>query len=111
MKNTTFTKRLAHTLPCIIYGAVCGGVTGVVIFLFKLLASRAESLSRVFYSFAKSDAKIMVLAFVVLGALSFLACLIHKKVPESKGGGIPRSEGILRGVLNFRPLKTIFATI
>ena len=53
----------------------------------------------------------MVLAFGVLGMLSFLAHIIHKKVPESKGGGIPRSEGILRGVLNFRPLKTLFATV
>ncbi len=111
MKNITLNKRLSHALPCILYGAASGAVTGGIIFLFKLLASRAESLSRVFYSFAKSDAKIMVVAFIALGILSSAAYFVHKKVPESKGGGIPRSEGILRGVLSFRPLKTLFATV
>ena len=35
---------------------------------------------------------------------------LHKHIPECRGGGIPRSEGVLRGVLSFRWLKTLLGT-
>ena len=35
---------------------------------------------------------------------------LHKLLPEVKGGGIPRSEGVLRGVLSFHWLRTLIGT-
>ena len=35
---------------------------------------------------------------------------VHKKIPETKGGGIPKSEGVLRGTLKFRSFLTLIGT-
>jgi Chloride channel protein EriC len=51
---------------------------------------------------------LLFLGLIVLGVLS--ATLI-KKVPEVKGSGIPRTEGILRGLLTFKWLRIIIGTI
>jgi len=93
------------------YGIFCGGVTGVAIFLFRLAANKAEVISRELYSIAKSSTLYILAAFAILAAVALLMMLLHKKVPESKGGGIPRSEGVLRGVLPFKWLRTLIGTI
>ena len=64
-----------------------------------------------FYSEAKNSPLLILIVFAALGALATLMILIHRAIPEVKGGGIPRSEGILRGMLSFKPLKTLFGTL
>ncbi len=102
---------IINILPCLIYGIFCGALTGAVIFLLKFAASRAESLSRLLYSYAGTSPLYIALTFASLIALALLMTLIHKKIPESKGGGIPRSEGVLRGLLSFKWLRTFIGTV
>ncbi len=92
------------------YSLFCGALTGVTIFLFKAAAKKAEELSKSFYSLAKESALYMILLFAVLLLLAFLMSRIHKAAPECKGGGIPRSEGVLRGTLPFRWFRTFLGT-
>jgi len=110
MKQKNYKEYLANILPCVGYGVLTGIFTGVTIFFFKFLAGKAESLSRTLYEWAKGSVLTVLLVFAVLIALAVLMSCIHKAVPECKGGGIPRSEGILRGILPFRPLRTLLAT-
>lgn len=110
MKQKNYKEYIANTLPCIGYGVLTGVFTGITIFFFKFLAGRAEKLSRTLYSLAKESWLTILLVFVVLAVLAFLMSFIHKSVPECKGGGIPRSEGILRGILPFRWFKTLVGT-
>ena len=98
MKQKNYKEYLINMLPCICYGLLTGVLTGGTIFLFKLLAKHAEELSRSLYSIAKGSWITVLLVFLVLIALAFIMSRIHKVAPECKGGGIPRSEGILRGV-------------
>ena len=110
MKHKYYKQYLANSLPCIGYGILTGAFTGATIFLFKLLAKYAEELSRSLYAMAKNSWITVFLVFLVLAALAVLMSRIHKTAPECKGGGIPRSEGILRGVLPFRWLRTLLGT-
>jgi len=110
MKQTNHKAELANFLPCMGYGILTGVLTGGTIFLFKFLAGKAETLSRAMYDWAKSSVLTVLLVFAILLVLAFLMSRIHKAAPECKGGGIPRSEGILRGVLPFAPLRTFLGT-
>lgn len=110
MKQKHYKTYLTNILPCVGYGILTGVITGGTIFLFKFLAGRAETLSRALYSQAKESWLTILLVFLVLLALAFLMSRLHKAAPECKGGGIPRSEGILRGILPFRWLRTLLGT-
>lgn len=110
MKQKNYKEYLTNLVPCIGYSLLTGVVTGATIFLFKFLAGKAEHFSRALYQAAGQSAVSVIFVFLGLIALAFLMSRIHKEVPECKGGGIPRSEGILRGVLPFRAVRTLFAT-
>lgn len=110
MRFKMLKNHLSHTIPCVCYGILCGALTGTTIFLFKLAATYAEEFSRFLYDTAKTSPVYIALCFLVLIGLAFLMAAIHKKAPECKGGGIPRSEGILRGALPFRHFRTLLGT-
>lgn len=103
MKNT-------NILSCLFYSALTGGLTGATVFVFKLLATKAEEISRRLYSISRESLLCIGIVFATLIALALIMRLIHRLVPEAKGGGIPRSEGILREIISFRPVRTLFAT-
>ena len=110
MKQKNYKAYLMNMLPCIGYGLLTGVLTGATIFLFKFLAGKAEKLSRTIYGWASRSVLTVLLVFAVLIVLAVLMSRIHKTAPECKGGGIPRSEGILRGILPFRWLRTLLGT-
>ena len=109
-KEYKYKEYIANVMPCIFYGVVCGVLTGAFTFFFKVAARWAEEISRWVYS-ASRGSWIWVSA-VFCGLVLFGSCmaLLHKKLPEVKGGGIPRSEGVLRGVLSFKWLRTLVGT-
>ena len=110
MKHYKYKEYIKNIFPCICYGVTCGALTGALIFLFKLLAKQAEEASRKLYFMARQRPICVALMLLALVAAALLMYFIHKKAPESRGGGIPRSEGVLRGVLSFRWLRTLLAT-
>lgn len=110
MKNTKYIQYIRNVMPCLWYGAVCGSFTGAVIFLFRFLAKHAENISRYAYSVASEHPLGCVAAIAVCCAVGAVMYLMHKRLPEIKGGGIPRSEGILRGLLPFKWLTTLVGT-
>ncbi len=110
MKNYKYKEYLINVIPCIGYGILCGALTGAFVFLFKFLSSKAEQLSRYIYTIASTNVLFIMLVFVALIGFAILMQFLHKKAPEVKGGGIPRSEGVLRGMLSFRWLRTLIGT-
>ena len=110
MKKPNYKEYLSKTLPGIFYGIICGITVGAAIFFFKMAAKYAEKASRFIYSAAKESPIYVALVFAALIAMALLMVLLHHVIPESKGGGIPRSEGVLRGILSFRWFKALIGT-
>lgn len=110
VKKYRYREYVSNVLPCITYGVVCGSLTGGLVFLFKWAAGHVEKASRFLYAAAKASPLAVAGVFAGLLALAAIAMALQKWAPESKGGGIPRSEGILRGTLHFRWLPTLVGT-
>ncbi len=112
MKKFGILKKvnIDNLLPCIFYGLVCGLLTGGFIVLFKFLANKCEEISLKVYAFAKSSPIFIALTFIALIAVALLTFFLHKRLPEVRGGGIPRSEGVLRGLLSFNWVRILFGT-
>ena len=104
-------KFSTHVFLSLFYGALTGALTGFTVFFFKLLAKKAEGFSRAIYSFAEGNLLYIAVLFILLTLLAVATYFLHKRIPEAKGGGIPRTEGILKGALFFRHIRTLVGTV
>lgn len=108
MKKSHLTYIRNIILPCLVYPALTGIFTGGLIFLFKLTVSKVVPFSRYLYSAASE--RIIYLPLLLIGAalLAVISAAILKVAPDCKGGGIPTSITLLRGLLDFNWVKSIF---
>ena len=107
----TYKEYISKILPVLTYGVFCGTVTGTGIFFFRYAASLLEKLSRKIYGAARENLTFTILLFVGLAIMGVAMAVLHKYMPRVSGGGIPRSEGILRGTLTMRWIRTIIGTL
>ena len=110
MKHYKYRDYFRNIFPCLGYGLLCGSLVGGVIFLFKFLAKLLEENARYVYGYVRENPWFIPALFAGLVLCALVMNILHKKIPAVKGGGIPRSEGILRGVLPFKWLKTLLGT-
>ncbi len=105
IKNT-FKNKL-H--PYFILPLIAGIFTGSVIFLFKIACNFAVDTSVKIYGFVRENP--IWLPLLILGAavLGFISAIILRRNKDCRGGGIPTSIAILRGLITFSWLKSIFA--
>lgn len=97
------------TAPVLVYGAFTGLLVGTVVYFFKLGAEWLSEKSAEIYHAAQANPWII---FAVIGGavvLAVAAYFLQLWASETKGGGIPRAEGVLRGVLTFRWFRTAVA--
>ena len=102
---------IKHFLIAGLYSIICGFITGIIIFIFKFIAKNIEEVSIHLLSKARISFIGVMITLIVLAVLATLMYLLQKKVPEIKGGGIPKSEGVLRGIFRLRGLKTLIGTL
>ncbi len=95
----------------ILYGCAIGVIVGAVIILYSYVAENVMEFSHAIYEWNASHPAFIPLFLLGLTGLATLEGLILKFVPEARGGGVPYTEGVIRGVLKFKWLKMIFATI
>ena len=98
-------------IPVLVYGAFTGLIVGTVVYFFKLGAEFLSEQSAEIYHAAQENPWLI---FAIIGgaaALAMVMWLVQRWASESKGGGIPRAEGVLRGILTFRWLRTGIAVI
>ncbi len=95
-------------LPCLILSVIAGILTGIVIFLFKLTASWVIGASADIYAHVRSNPQF--LPFLLLGAalIGLISAVTLKFIPDCRGGGIPTSIAILRGLT---PLNWVKSTV
>ena len=112
MKKLSIYKNFFLNLifPALIYGSVTGVLTAVVVILYKFLAKHVINWSSKGYLFVNEHLYILPLCIIAVFGLSFIFAYVYKKVPNVRGGGIPTSIGILRGIITFRWLRALIGT-
>ncbi len=98
-------------LPVFVYGAFTGVLVGTIVYFFKWVAEWLCEKSVEIYHAAQSNPWIAVAVIAGAAALAVVAYFVQKWSPETAGGGIPRAEGVLRGLLTFKWLRTAIAIV
>lgn len=111
LEDHKHSEKPSDIVKCLAAGAAVGAVVGAVIFFFKLIGEHLEEFSRHIYESAAENPFFIALLFAGLFLLAAVMYLLHRFSPEIKGGGIPRSTGIMRGLLKFNRVRTFFGTL
>lgn len=88
-------------------GTMTGVLTAVVITLYKLCAEGVIALSEHAYPFLREHLYLVPVVLLVLFGVAWLFSYCYKKIPNLRGGGIPTSIGILRGIISFQWLRNL----
>ncbi|MBO5213106.1 MAG: chloride channel protein [Clostridia bacterium] len=110
MKNKYLGYFINLIFPAVVFGSVTGLITAAIITLYKLCAKLIIEFSALGYSLLKEDLIFIPLVLIAIFAISSGYSAIYKRIPNIKGGGIPTSIGILRGLIPFNFLKNIIGT-
>lgn len=94
-------------VPAIVFGFITGTLTSIVVMLYKLCAKYIIHFSKVGYDYLREHLYFVPLVIIGLLGVSLLLAYIYKKTPNVKGGGIPTSVGILRGIITFQWFKNL----
>ena len=86
----------------IIFPAIIGVFTGILIFIFKISASFVMSVSKSIYSFVSANPAYLPLLLIGAAVLGLISALALKYAKECRGGGIPTAIASIRGLV---PLK------
>lgn len=93
-------------VPAIVFGFITGTLTSFFVTLFKFLAHHAIHFSSMGYAFLREHLYLLPVVILALVGFSFLLAFIYRRIPNLKGGGIPTSVGILRGIITFRWVRS-----
>ncbi len=93
--------------PAFIFGSITGVLTGVVVIAYKLLAKIIISFSEDSYGFLRNKLYFIPLVLIGLYLVALIFCAVYKKQPRVRGGGIPSSIALLRGIVTFKWLRTL----
>lgn len=96
--------------PAFVFGSVTGIFTAIAVAFYKVCASRVIEASEKGYVFLRTHLWVLPIALAALLGISFLYAFIYKKIANLRGGGIPTSIGILRGIITFKWLRNLIGT-
>lgn len=97
-------------LPVILLSAAAGSAAGFAVALFNYAGSKLSHYSSYIYGLVRDNPAFVPLLFLGLVALAVLMHFLLRAIPEVKGSGIPRTEGMLRGLLKFDWLRVVAGT-
>ena len=102
----TYVKNII--LPGILLSAITGIFTGVMIFAFKVSSGFVIEKSAEIYGFIRSDYTRLLWFVPAICCLGVIAGVILKYSPHCRGGGIPTAVSILRGLIHFNWIRSVF---
>ena len=94
--------------PAFIFGSITGIFTAIIVTLFKICAKYAIDFSGVGYDYLRTHLYLVPVVLIVLFGVAFLLAKIYKSSPNLRGGGVPTSIAILRGLVTFNWIKSLF---
>lgn len=90
-----------NTLRIVLFSMIIGIVSAVIIHYFTLAADNAFELSVSAYEYVREHLVYLAVLIPSVAALAIIAGLIAKYFESSRGGGVPFTEGIVRGRLHY----------
>ncbi len=96
-------------LPAFVFGGIAGILTGAIVTLYKFCATKVIHFSEIGYEYLKTHLYFIPIVLILFFGIAYLFYLLFKKNPDAKGGGIPSSIIILRGIITFKWLRTLIS--
>ena len=98
---------LKSIIAAISFGGLTGILTAVAVNLYKVCAKHIISLSERGYHYVGEHLYLIPIVLILLIAPAMLFAYIYRYVPNLRGGGIPTSIGILRGIISFKWVRNL----
>ena len=107
MKKRVQNHWLRWMLPAIVFGAFTGVLTAAVVIAYKLCAKQVIYLSEQGYQFLRGHLYWIPLVLIGFFGLGCLLAHLYRRIPNLRGGGIPASIGVLRGIIPMKWLRNV----
>ena len=107
MSRKTQKSLFNSILPAIFFGALTGILTSILVNLYKWAAKHIVAFSEQGYHFMGEKLYFVPIVLIVLCLIAFLFANIYNRVSDIRGGCIPTSIGILRGLIPFKWLLNL----
>lgn len=104
-KRSNYAKNILF--PCLLFSVITGIFTGILIFLFKAAASWIISASSGIYAYVRENPVLLPALIGGAAVVGLISAFVLKRVPDCRGGGIPTSIVILRGLAPFNWIKSV----
>ena len=106
MKN--FKRHFINLIfPALIFGGITGILTAGGVVLYKLVAKYVINFSQTGYVFLREKLYFIPVVLIAFFFIALLFAKIYKKHPRVRGGGIPSSIALLRGIVTFKWFRTL----
>ncbi len=97
-------------IPAFVFGSVTGVITALVVTVYKILAKHIIHFSEIGYGYLSGHLYLVPAVVAVLFLVALLFDFCYKKRPNLRGGGIPTSIGILRGLISLKWFSNLIGT-
>jgi len=94
-------------LPAVVFGSITGVLTALVVTIYKFCAKYVIEVSEGGYHYLADEPLWIPLVLAGMFGLAFLYAFCYRNIPNLRGGGIPTSIGILRGLITFKWLRNL----
>ena len=108
MKFKWFSEIKIKLIPYVLFPMMIGVLTGVLIFLFKLVSSAVMHCSERIYTFVRQSPEYLPLLILGAALIGVLSAQILKVAKECRGGGIPTAIASIRGLIPLKWIQGIF---
>lgn len=106
--NHHLRARIAGLLmPAVVFGSISGVATAAIVMLYKLCATKIIHFTEHAYATMRQTPLYLLAAVVTIAVTALLYRLALDRYPDVKGGGIPTSIALLRGIISCRWLVNI----
>lgn len=109
MKNEIGMRLRDKMLPLVLFPAIVGMLTGVLIFIFKVTSSHVMHKSAEIYALVRENPIYLPALVAGAAAIGLLSALILRWAKECRGGGIPTAVASIRGLIPLKWAQGIFA--
>lgn len=104
-------KFRAFKYSLMLEGAVVGGITGILVVMFRLGVQKMEAITGQLMEYAQKNILFMVLWALVLFFIAICVAFLVKKEPMISGSGIPQIKADISGDLSLNWHRVIFCKI